>query len=129
MSEHALGNRQFIRLDVTKPGKCKIEVSGFTEQPSTELQTEIRVLNLSPSGACLCIDSESKLDLRRNDRVQLEIPVNEEALILNGRVKWSRKEVDGIKIGVNFESLNEDNGRKIRHYLYKIGMVRAKEMS
>lgn len=117
--------RSFVRVNFLVDAKFYEvngeEVSGILEKGDTkiikeivnrseDIKSNVKVLDLSGSGAKAIFDKPMKLD----DYIILEIPLNDELLIVLSKIVCINKDENNrVTYGINFENLSEHDRDKI----------------
>ena len=119
MNDTTIEKRRFLRLDVHRKAKCRFLGGDNTQfQLFSLVDVIIDVNNLSINGACItCAGSPVAAAIRPNSRVELQIPVPDEAIAISGRVVWCESTETGMKAGIYFDQINEEISCKLLRYL------------
>ncbi|MCL4439595.1 MAG: PilZ domain-containing protein [Firmicutes bacterium] len=119
MRNVSLEKRKFLRLEINKKATCKfLGGDGTRFNLLAMLEVDTQIVNLSVSGACVAYEcSISAGAVQKNGIVLLEIPFEEEPFSVNGRVAWCEKTETGIKAGLQFEVVDEEDRQKLLRFL------------
>ncbi|GAB4270384.1 PilZ domain-containing protein [Thermincola ferriacetica] len=116
--EYTQDNRRFYRVKINKKVICRfLGEEGNRFKLLSMVGMEVVLLNLSPAGACItCDGSISACAVRRNNLIEIDIPITDRVIKLTGRVIWFEKTETGVKAGISFERIPaEDNDMLLRY--------------
>lgn len=111
--------RKFLRIDLQKKARCKfLGVEGNKFSLLSMVNVIAHIVNLSAGGACLNFaDSVSACAAKEDGLVELELPLRQSAINLSGKIMWCEKTDTGVKAGVSFDDITEDERQKLVNYL------------
>jgi len=119
IEKHFPEKRKYSRLTLKEKAKLYLHGLGNTRHnPQSKVALAVYLLNLSVGGACFSYEGLScVLSLKENDCINLEIPLPEQPLVLNSKIVWLEKTFSGIRVGVVFERIKEDEKRQLLEFL------------
>jgi len=117
-----MNKRRALRVDYRTKSRCKfLSADGVRLDLLSKYDFGIQIINLSTGGACIsCEGSVRVLVAKVGSIIELEIPVKNKNLIVNGKVVWWEKTNGEVNAGLCFDFQTKQEDRELLHkHLHK----------